>query len=140
MVFRNYTTFTPIRRPKLSSDSSASNLLISDMSVSSVTWQYRFIVILTLECPKITCTVFGFMPRSIHLVANVCLSVCGVNGLKFSCSSAIRSQMIFITRSVSFWLTGAFLVVTNTKSLNSSDAFLPLASISAFQSFCLFRI
>ena len=68
MIFRNYITLTPIRRLTPFSDSSASNLLISDMSVSSVTWQYRFIMILTLECPKITCTVLGFMPRSICLV------------------------------------------------------------------------
>ena len=31
-----------------------------------------------------------------HLVANVCPSVCGVNGLKFSCSLAIRSEITFI--------------------------------------------
>ncbi len=62
LIFRNYTTFTPLWRLTPFSGSSASNLLISDMSVPSVTWQYRFIVILTLECPKRTCAVFGFMP------------------------------------------------------------------------------
>lgn len=33
-------------------------------------------VIPMVECPKIVCKVFGFIPFSIQRVANVCLSVC----------------------------------------------------------------
>ena len=56
-------------------------------SASKMTWireerpeiyekTYKFMVIPMFECPRRTCNVFGFIPASIHLVANVCLSMC----------------------------------------------------------------
>lgn len=51
-----------------------------------------------------------------HLVANVCRSVCGVTGSKSGLFFLIRSVMNFITTVVSLGLIGVFFVVVNTKS------------------------
>lgn len=53
-----------------------------------------------VECPRIICNVLGFMPLSMHLVANVCRSVCGDNGLNCGSFNAILLKIYFITTVV----------------------------------------
>ena len=72
-----------------------------------------------VECPRIICNVLGFMPLSIHLVANVCLSVCGDNGLNCGSFKAILLKIYFITTVVSLGLIGVFFVVVNSETVHT---------------------
>ena len=67
---------------------------------SSVICTYRFIVMPILECPSIVCNVFGFIPPSIHLVANVCRNTCMENlGIPIlsHCLNSMVSYVLFLT-------------------------------------------
>ena len=127
-----YTIFTPFHIQL----HLFSNFSISKNSVSSVTWQYKSIVICNVPCPKSFCNVLGFMPHSIALVAKVCRSVCNVKGEK-----SIPALFMFWITNCIHWLiknccVGWLFFVTKTRFWNSSFAVLPFRIISDWWTSC----